>query len=383
MFNINNIKKDFTVNKNKIPVNMCESLEDWNSAIDYCIKQGYINGINRTKYGNYASNGHQKRGYEVVSYVGSMCGWMLWVRGWDGNWCYQFNPTMDEHGNPIAAKEEQRMVGTLALNSFIHDLKDLTGIELRKYALPLEEAEVIKETIPKPIIAKGSETVIEGVIYNNVYHMDINSAYPAGLKKAYPEFAPVIDTWYEIKNTTEDPERKKDVKLKLNSFIGKMHSKSIGYKYAQLAYAAKKFCNDEVMKMAKYLREHKCSILLYNTDGIWFKPQGEEIPPLDTGNGLGEWKMDHHATRFRIKSKGTYEFEEDNQYHAVKRGRCKFDRIKPDRTTWQWGDIFREECDLLIMLELTEDGHLRELEIGEVPEYLETFHEKRILPEVK
>ena len=79
--------------------------------------------------------------------------------------------------------------------------------------------------------------------------------------------------------------------------------------------------------------------LLYNTDGIWYVGG-----PLESGAkhgpGVGNWENDHLALRFRAKSRGAYEYEDEEGYHPVVRGRTKLDESKP-RSEWEWGDVFK------------------------------------------
>ena len=63
---------------------------------------------------------------------------------------------------------------------------------------------------------------------------------------------------------------------------------------------------------------------------------------VDEKADLGGWKNDHtNCTKFRMKNNVTYEFIEDGVYTAVMSGLTSLDLIKPDRTEWQWGDIYK------------------------------------------
>lgn len=61
------------------------------------------------------------------------------------------------------------------------------------------------------------------------------------------------------------------------------------------------------------------------------------------GTALGQWKNDYVNCKFRAKSKGSYEFIENNIYYPRVKGQSSFDYIKP-RDQWVWGDIYNEEA---------------------------------------
>ena len=88
--------------------------------------------------------------------------------------------------------------------------------------------------------------------------------------------------------------------------------------------------------------------ILYNTDGVWYySPNGKPYHGEGEGKGIGCWENDHLDCKWRAKSKGCYEFIEEGKYSPVVRGLTKYDKIKPDRTTWEWGDIFKKEAEVI------------------------------------
>lgn len=179
-----------------------------------------------------------------------------------------------------------------------------------------------------------------------VLHIDLNSAYPAGIAAMIPESRPTWESLYERK-LNKDSEAK-DI---MNLAIGAGQSEHIiGYKFPIGRRYAVNWTNQQLLWQAAFIK-HRCGgqVLLFNTDGMWVKMPIETIAymkknsKLSFGNKLGEWKIDYTAQKFRIKSRGCYEFvgiklsEEPKvlKYHPICRG------IKKEISdTFVWGDIF-------------------------------------------
>ena len=247
-------------------------------------------------------------------------------------------------------KTNSKISGKQALNKFYKELKAI-NIDLNNYAI--ENGKEIKEQIESPLIQLEDQED-KDKIFENCHHIDINSSYPAGVKEYHPEFAPVIDKWYELKKQGH-----KEYKAYLNLMIGTMQSQFVGYKYADISKYAIKLNNDKIRAMAQWLKDNGRKVLLYNTDGIWF--QGE--PYLNGSDKLGEFKQDHTNCKFRAKSNGAYEFIENGKYTPVIRGKTKLDETKP-REEWNWGDIYQNDAQLIIKYELTEGGLEKIYEFG-------------------
>lgn len=216
------------------------------------------------------------------------------------------------------------------------ELLERDGIKLEDYAVDFEEGLELhlQDKIDNPRLIKVVDEEVIDQTLENCHHLDINSAYPAGIAHYYPEMKPTINRIYELRH--EHPEYK-DV---LNMSIGMMESKLRNYKYNKLAMSAHKYTNDKIYEMTKHLVDTGRKPILYNTDGIWY--QGDLLDIHETD--LGGWKADHKHCTLRVKSRGAYEFIEDGKYTATLRGTTVLDRIKP-RSEWQWGDIYVEEAE--------------------------------------
>lgn len=230
--------------------------------------------------------------------------------------------------------EEENITGHSALIYFRKNAGELA----KKYALK-SNAEVakVKETILKPyikLVAEADKTYDEGLII----HLDLNSAYPAGIAATTPELAEFFNKEYKKKKEGDI-----SAKALLNYGIGAMQSlKLSGYRYPELSRRAIQWTREQLEQMTeKILRiDPESEIIAYNTDGMWVK-FSSKIPLLllkeemSFGHELGQWKVDHIVEKLRFKSAGAYEFVEQGEYHAVVRGIPK--TISKD---FQWGDIY-------------------------------------------
>lgn len=183
----------------------------------------------------------------------------------------------------------------------------------------------------KPITAK------------KMFHIDFHSSYMTGLVRTHPEFKEVVNYIYSKRK-----EKNAYYKAVLNMTQGYMQSDLCGLKWAHLSKDMISDNNKRIDRVTNQLLAHNFLPVLFNTDGIWyFSPSGEPYHGEGEGEGIGCWENDHLNCTFRAKSKGCYEYLEEGKYHAVVRGLTVYDIIKPDRDTWEWGDIFRAESDVI------------------------------------
>lgn len=241
--------------------------------------------------------------------------------------------------------EEDFISGKQSLNIFLKELKK-DNIDLKTYAI--ENGKEINETIIKPDIRLIDEKAVHPFYpaLNKIYnanHIDFHKFYMSGLKMAHPEFGPAIDRMAEKAKTGNAKTRAK-YKTAMAATIGFMHSKFCGYKYAHLAKAAIETAYERYYQVFNDLQ--KCRhILSTNTDGIWYEGEIYHNTDLYEGPGLTEWSNDHTNCKIRYKSRGAYEFIENENYFPVVRGRTKLDTLIP-RSEWEWGDIFLETAQV-------------------------------------
>ncbi len=309
-----------------IPVTRTDKPEEFNEVLFAYKDRGY-NPIKRTKSGGISIKKFRGTGFDLRI---NKWGCELTILDFEGCFRLQFrNKIFDD---PNIDEVEKKITGTQALNKLYQELLKL-NINLNDYAI--DNGKEIKETIEKPLITLQRES-FKNIEFNNCHHIDINSSYPSGVKEYRPEFGPIIDKWYQLKK-----EGHKEYKAYLNLMIGTMQSEYQHYRYADIAKYAINRNNQKIRDMAKWLKDNGRTIILYNTDGIWFT--GDPLPKEMQSDELGKFKQDHSNCLFRAKSSGAYEFIEDGKYYPVIRGHTKLDDILP-REKWQWGDIYQERA---------------------------------------
>lgn len=213
------------------------------------------------------------------------------------------------------------------------------GIELEDYAVP--DGKEIKKTEIEPPMIMATQNLEFGKTYENVSHLDFHSSYPGGLARLHPGMRKTIERIYAKRKSSD---KDAELKLALDASIGFFQSQYCkigghGYALANLSRDAVNDNNERIRRVTKELIMSGRTPLLYNTDGIWYIGEPLECGE-DYGPGVGKWENDHLALRFRAKSKGSYEYIDEDGYHPVVRGRTKYDEFKP-RSEWTWGDIFK------------------------------------------
>lgn len=229
----------------------------------------------------------------------------------------------------IPGREEKKLSGIEALKTIEKEASDL----LKPYAKRTNaEVQEIKNQISKyriELTDAGKQLV--GTEIDNVYHIDIHSAFPAGLCATHPEFKPIYLKHYR--------QRKEDEihKAILNYSIGAMQSLKIrGNRYPELSRDAINWTNNYLNQLTKEIEgTGVLTVIGYNTDGIFVRGIHKFHNDLE-GDEMGQWRIDHVYDKIRFKSAGAYEYIENGEYHAVVRG-----IPKKKSETFVWGDIFK------------------------------------------
>lgn len=221
----------------------------------------------------------------------------------------------------------------------------------------IENGEEVNSTIEKPYIKMGRSLELHQPYYG-VNHIDIHSAYAGGLVKSYPEFEPVIKHFYTLRQKkSEDSILYKSIP---NLAIGFMHSSYCQYQYSHISKAAIENTNRLLDKLTNLLLEAGRTPLLYNTDGIWY--EGDIYHNKDAGEGklYGMWENNHVNCKFKAKSVGCYQYEEDGVYHPVVRGQTLLDKKLP-RSRWKWDDIYSLDASEIIEYYIDDDFLIEEI----------------------
>lgn len=299
------------------------TINQWNKMYQVCLKR-YSKELTRTP-----SHGISIKGWPNISFGYSVYKtntyFELVIHSFKG-WCRLIYEL-------CIHKDTKILSGKTAFNIITKELaKDNINIDNYKTT----DGYIKKFYITKPHIKMYCKSNKE---YMNVHHLDLNSAYAAGIIKDYPELTKTYTRIYEKRHD------KPEYKSALTNSIGFFQSKYIGYAYTKLALSAVNNTRYSVEQMIRYLNKTGRKVLLTNTDGIWY--QGD-IYNIDSSK-LGGWKNDHKNCKFRCKSAGAYEFIENNIYSPVVRGLTKYDRVK-DRSKWGWGDIFEENTKYYLVI---------------------------------
>lgn len=233
-----------------------------------------------------------------------------------------------DHGQVV---QEKNCSGHKAFSRLNRAFKK-DGIDLSRYYI--ENGKEVKETIPKPMIQL---CILPNITYTNVFHLDINSAYPYAMTIIVPEWKKTIERIYDgrMENNIN--------KSILNMSYGWFQCRYFGYKLAHISKFCIEYTINYLKEITKELMDNDCSAICYNTDGIWFKcdnPIYIEELEKKTSYKLGGFKLDHKNCSIRFKSPGCYEYIEDGEYKPVVRGRTNLDDLKP-RSQWEWGDIYK------------------------------------------
>lgn len=206
-------------------------------------------------------------------------------------------------------------------------LKD--GVNLEDMAI--ENGPEVKKTIEHYLVKPYHKFFIDKT-YKNAHHIDFHSSFAGGLANTHPEFRKTLEWLYENR---EKDEINKNI---LNFSIGYMQSiQGCKARWAHLSKDAIADNNKRVLDLAKKLEESGHTVLLLNTDGVWYN--GPLYHGEGEGSGLGQWQNDHKNCQFRMASAGAYEFIEKGIYYPVIRG------IPNDtKTNWEWGDIYKDKA---------------------------------------
>ena len=218
-------------------------------------------------------------------------------------------------------------------------LKD--GVDLESMAI--DNGQEVKKEIERYLVKPYHRFYLDKT-YEKAHHIDFHSSFAGGLANTHPEFRKTLEWLYANR---EKDEINKNI---LNFSIGYMQSVAgCKARWAHLSKDAISDNNRRVMEIVEKLEKSGRTVLLLNTDGVWYN--GPIYHGEGEGTGLGEWQNDHINCTFRMASAGAYEYIEDGIYHPVIRG------IPNDtKTEWKWGDIYKEKAVPSIFSFTEEEG---------------------------
>lgn len=298
--------------------------------------------IELTKSGGISQNMYKFR-YNRKKVIVTKGGYELLIVGSDK--CYSLRFRHD-----YGKGEEGKMSGKAAFAKFKEKCQK-EGLDLE--TIGIDNGAKVKKTIHTPDIRLVHG--YEDVILEHAFHVDINSAYNAGIKEAYGHLGDgalgrvIQDIFDHRKDNTKSAKYNKAI---LNCSQGFMQSQWCvlnhkGFALAHLSKAGIEYCYNKLQEIIKYFMDLGCEFVATNTDGAWFVQNGvpEELIREHESSKLGDYKIDHWDCKLRYKTKGSYEFIEDGVYTPVVRGPTRLDKVKP-RDQWVWGDIYLRDCEV-------------------------------------
>ncbi len=232
---------------------------------------------------------------------------------------------------------KSKLTGYDSFRYFIKACKKY-NVDLKEFAIEdKHDAEAVKHHIPSPDICKNY--MFPRSQYEHVHHLDIHSAWPAGVISTYPEFKPVFEELYNIDKTVGP------------KALGYCQSDRCNYKYSYLAYLGISWCHNKIRDLLVKMQDQDFGILMVNTDGIWYVDvleQGRMYHDEDEGTEIGQWKHDHIDCKWEAVSSGYYYYIENDVFKPVCRGKYAYEYIKP-RSEWDIDDFFRAAVTSITM----------------------------------
>ena len=310
-------------NLTHIPINRLgfndDDVKKFNEVYQYCFNNKNLNHLEMTKSGGICIKKGILRGpaYHIRRTNTSV---EIILRNEDG--CY--------YRFLIGYKKDKSGMNGRAAFSIYKETLEKFGVNLEDFAI--ENGKEVKMTSPSPKI--DLVKAIPGRTYYNANHLDINSAFNAGMMKTFPQLEPAIRHMYNLRKQNGD------YKNVLNMTQGFMQSEMVGWKYAHISKSGYVFTNNYIEQLTKKLNEQGLRVLSYNTDGIWY--DGGVYHDENEGTDIGQWKNDKLNVKVRFKSKGAYEYAnlDGSNYTPVVRGESTYEAIVK-KEDWVWGDILK------------------------------------------
>lgn len=350
-------KRRWNVNYYNIPVTVFnlddEGAHKFNQILQYA-KSLNVRNIIRTPSGGISNRGVNNK-YRCWDIKHFSTGAEITILLLEGCWRFQIR-TKSKFSKKTRGGREKPIYGATALKEFKR-LCSQFNINIDKYAVAdgVEQKKQWKEsvkTIYKKYIHPMSHNLVNKTLTTgDIHHIDLCSGFQSGLSRAFPEFKGVCQYLYDQRKNPDGSSNDSIKAIQVMS-IGAMWSEHCGKaKYFPLAKGAIEENNRLLQELSQKLLSSGRQILMYNTDGIWYR--GEIYHDETEKCDLGGWRNDHcNCERFRMKNNCTYEFVEDGRYTAVMSGSTTLDRVKA-REDWEWGDIYKTAA---IEYQLTDEG---------------------------
>lgn len=333
------IKDALKVNKNEIPktVFTFDQVEEFNEIYHYCLEK-YIE-VPCTNSGGI-SNDKKYMFFERFMVNVSYQQFELLVVCSEG--CYRF---ILKSGK----SKDNNIKGARAVRD-IYQFASKYGLLDHLKGLSIKNGEQIKNEINSPHIAFMLHPNRYGKAIKHCYHLDLNSAYASEIIKIYPEFTEMFKEIY-AKRHDDDGYYKHVLTNSIGCFQSKYcpdidsknFHKSYPYQFANLSKIAINGTRETIERKIEELKDFGAIPILTNTDGIWYYSPIGAYHDNDEGTGLGQWKTDADDVILLVKSKGAYQYlDQDGICHTVVRGKTNLDAVL-NREDWEFGAIMNND----------------------------------------
>lgn len=245
-----------------------------------------------------------------------------------------------------AKPKDNSVSGQKACRAF-YRLAEEMGIDISKYECSSDMGLKIKSQIESPHIELLFLGALKQVI-PHMHHIDFRSSYASRIIEEYPEMEPLYRKIYELRKD-DDGFYKHVMTNSIGAFQSKYcvnfhNRRSVKpYAFAKLSKIAINGTRRKVETMIHRLSAWGAVPVFTNTDGIWYYSKRGPYHGEGEGKDLKQWYNDHVECRMLISSVGAYQFVEGGVCHTVLRGISSLDKIKPDRSTWEFGDILKAQ----------------------------------------
>ena len=174
------------------------------------------------------------------------------------------------------------------------------------------------------------------ITIDHCYSLDRNNSFPASMAEVYPQTKPWVDKYYKerlinkqlYKEGIISKEYWEEFKLYGSIMVGWFKNPKYHRERAWKKIISNS--NRKVHELREYIESQGNTVLLINTDAVKFIGHVDYEESTD----LGQFKYEWMDTEMYIKGVKSYAYKDNGKWKFKQAGKCKLDRLKPDRDTW-------------------------------------------------